>query len=107
MGTFAVIRTGGKQYLVKAGDTLRVEKLEVKDGAALKFDALLVADETGKDVKVGMPVVKNAIVSATVLVGFGRADKIRVIKYHAKARYKKVAGHRQQFTKIRIDGIKA
>jgi large subunit ribosomal protein L21 len=106
MANFAVIQTGGKQYLVKPGDVLRVEKLEAKDATAIKFDALLVADDTGKEVQVGKPTVKGAVVSATVLRR-GRADKIRIIKFKAKVRFKRKAGHRQPFTEIRIDGIKA
>jgi len=106
MANFAVIQTGGKQYLVKPGDTLRVEKLDAKDGSSLKFDALLLADEAGKEVAVGKPTVKEASVSATV-VKQGRADKVTVIKFKAKTRYKRKAGHRQPFTEIRIDGIKA
>lgn len=106
MANFAVIQTGGKQYLVKPGDVLRVEKIEAKDGATVKFDAMLVADESGKEVKVGKPTVKGASVSATV-VRTGRADKVTVIKFKAKVRYKRKAGHRQPFTEIRIDGIKA
>ena len=106
MTNFAVIQTGGKQYLVKPGDVLRVEKLEAKDGSALKFDALLLADEAGKEVSVGKPTVKGASVAATV-VKTGRADKVTVIKFKAKTRYKRKAGHRQPFTEIRIEGIKA
>ncbi|MFA6603934.1 MAG: 50S ribosomal protein L21 [Patescibacteria group bacterium] len=106
MANIAVIQTGGKQYLVKEGDTLRVEKLDVQEGAALKFDVLLVTDESGKDTKVGAPFVKGAAVSAKVL-GFGRANKVIVVKFHAKARYKRKAGHRQPFTEIKIESIKA
>ncbi len=106
MANFAVIQTGGKQYLVKPGDVVRVEKLDAKDGSALKFDALLLADEAGKEVVVGKPAVKGAVVSATV-VKTGRADKVTVIKFKAKTRYKRKAGHRQPFTEIRIEGIKA
>jgi len=106
MANIAVIQTGGKQYLVKEGDILRVEKLDVKEGAALKFDVLLVTDEAGQDTKVGAPTVKGAAVTAKVL-SFGRADKVTVIKFHAKARYKRKAGHRQPFTEIKIEAIKA
>ncbi len=106
MANFAVIQTGGKQYLVKPGDVVRVEKLDAKDGSALKFDALLLADDTGKEVSVGKPTVKGASVSATVLRA-GRADKVTVIKFKAKTRYKRKAGHRQPFTEIKIEGIKA
>jgi len=100
----AVIQTGGKQYIVKVGDTLKVEKLEEKEGKTVKFDALLVADEDGKDVKVGTPTVKGASVSATV-VGGGRSPKVSVIKYKPKVRYSRKAGHRQPFTSIKIEAI--
>lgn len=106
MAQLAVITTGGKQYLVKEGDSLRVEKLDAKDGDSLSFDALLVMDESGKDVKVGAPSVKGGSVTAKV-TGSGRADKITVIKFHAKTRYKRKAGHRQPFTALKIESIKA
>lgn len=106
MAQLAVIQTGGKQYLVKEGDDLRVEKLEVKDGDTLSFDPLLVMDENGKDVKVGAPSVKGASVAATV-TGSGKADKVTIIKFHAKTRYKRKAGHRQPFTALKIGAIKA
>jgi large subunit ribosomal protein L21 len=106
MANLAVITTGGKQYLVKAGDTLRVEKLEKKEGDALAFDALLVADEAGGEAKVGTPTVKGAKVSAKV-VSHGRADKVVIIKFKAKVRYKRKAGHRQEFTELKIEDIKA
>ena len=106
MAQLAVITTGGKQYLVKEGDSLRVEKLEVKEGESLSFDPLLVMDESGKDVKVGTPSVKGAKVAAKV-TGQGRADKVTVIKFHAKTRYKRKAGHRQPFTALKIESIKA
>lgn len=106
MANFAVIQTGGKQYLVKSGDVLRVEKLDVKEGAKLKFDILLLGDDAGQEVKVGQPLVKGAAVEAEV-VKHGRHDKVTIIKFHAKARYKRKAGHRQPFTEIRIGEIKA
>lgn len=102
----AVIQTGGKQYIVKVGDMLRVEKLDVAEGKTVKFDPLLVASENGSDVKVGTPTVKGATVSATVM-GEGRGDKVVVIKYKPKVRYKRKAGHRQPFTSIRIEAIQA
>jgi large subunit ribosomal protein L21 len=106
MAHLAVIQTGGKQYLVKEGDTLKVEKLEAAEGDVLTLEALLVMDEDGKAVKVGTPFVKGATVSAKV-VAFGRHDKVTIIKFHAKTRYKRKAGHRQPFTSISIEGIKA
>jgi len=106
MAHLAIIQTGGKQYLVKAGDTLRVEKLETEDGAKLSFDPLLVMEEDGSGAKVGAPTVKGASVAATV-VKTGKADKLYIIKFHAKTRYKRKNGHRQPFTEIKIDSVKA
>ena len=92
--------------MVKEGDTLHVEKLEAKEGDVLTFDPLLVTDEEGKDVKVGTPTVKGAIVSVKV-EGEGREDKVLVVKFHAKTRYKRKNGHRQPFTALKIETIKA
>ena len=105
MANFAVIATGGKQYLVKEGDTIRVEKLENNEGDVLNFDALIVSDEEGENVKLGTPTVKGASVKAKV-AGFGRADKVIVVKFHAKTRYRRSNGHRQPFTELLIENIK-
>lgn len=106
MANIAVIQTGGKQYLVKQGDKLRVEKLETKDGETLTFDPLLVGDEDGTGTKVGTPTVGGAKVTAKVL-GQGRADKVDVIKYKAKVRYRRKNGHRQPYTELLIEDITA
>ncbi|MBU2575526.1 50S ribosomal protein L21 [Patescibacteria group bacterium] len=104
---FAVIKTGGKQYKVKKGDKLKVEKLDAEKDKSIDFDeVLLVADEKGEDVKIGAPLVKGAKVSAKVLEQ-GRAKKIDVIKYKRKIRYKKKYGHRQLFTEVLIQAITA
>lgn len=105
MANFAVIKTGGKQYLVKEGDTVKVEKLEAKEGDVLTFEPLLVSDEEGNDVKVGTPNVSGASVAARVL-GEGRDKKVTVVKYHAKTRYRRKAGHRQPFTELKIESVK-
>ena len=105
MAHIAVIATGGKQYLVKVGDTLNVEKLDVAAGKSLKFAPLLVSDEEGKDVKVGTPEVKGSEVSA-VVVGEGRAKKVTIVKFKSKVRYRRSKGHRQMFTSIKIEAIK-
>lgn len=102
--TFAVIKTGGKQYIVKEGDVLDVEKLE-HDGKTVNFDqVLLVSDE--KKAVVGQPVVPGAVVKATVLVD-SRGDKKLVFRYKSKTRYHKKKGHRQPFTKVKIEKISA
>jgi large subunit ribosomal protein L21 len=106
MANLAVIQTGGKQYLVKAGDTLRVEKIEKAEGEKLSFDPILVMEEDGTGAKVGAPTVKGASVSATI-AKHGKADKVYIIKFHAKTRYKRKAGHRQPFTELKIESVKA
>jgi large subunit ribosomal protein L21 len=98
----AVIKTGGKQYLVKAGDTLKVEKLAAEAGKKFTFDKiLLMAEDNGAEVKIGNPEVAGAEAVAEVLEQ-GRAKKIRVVHYKAKTRHHKVYGHRQPFTKVKI-----
>lgn len=102
----AVITTGGKQYIVKEGDELNVEKLDLEEGKTVEFGAMLVADEEGANVKVGTPQVEGAKVSATILET-GKGKKIDVIKYKPKVRYRRKYGHRQPFTKIKIEKISA
>lgn len=100
----AIIKTGGKQYLVKPGDKLKVEKLEGKEGKEIVFsDVLLV--EKNKKVEIGTPVVKEAKVEAKIL-SQGKADKIIVFKYKPKKRESRKIGHRQPYTEIEITGIK-
>ncbi|MDD4995566.1 MAG: 50S ribosomal protein L21 [Patescibacteria group bacterium] len=102
----AIIKTGGKQYKIKPGSVLKVEKLDVEAGKTIEIkEVLLIADENGADIKIGDPLVKGASVEAKVLEQ-GRADKIRVIKYKPKIRYRKEFGHRQPYTKLEIVSIK-
>lgn len=99
----AIIKTGGKQYKVSVGDKIKVEKLEGEAGAKITFEEVLfVGDE--KDVKIGEPIVKGAIVEGTI-VQQGRHDKVWGIKHKAKKRYKVKFGHRQMFTEIEITKI--
>jgi large subunit ribosomal protein L21 len=99
---FAVIETGGKQYLVKTGDSVVIEKLAGEVGATLTFDkVLLVAEDDGTDVKIGTPYLSGATVEGTVEKQ-GRSRKLRVVKYKRKVRYHKAYGHRQQQTKVTI-----
>jgi len=103
----AVIKTGGKQYKVAEGDTIKVEKLDAEQDAKIDFkDVLMVGDEAGKDVTLGTPTVAGAIVSGTVLKQ-GRAPKIDVIKYKPKVRYRRKTGHRQAYTEVKIEKITA
>lgn len=106
MSKIAVIQTGGKQYLVSEGQMLNVEKLPAEVGSSIEFDVLLISDEDGSDTKVGTPTVGGVKVKASVLEQ-GRADKVSVIKYKPKVRYRRNVGHRQPFTKIKIDQIAA
>jgi len=103
---FAVIKTGGKQYKVAVGDSVKIEKItgEYKVGDKLTFDKVLLVDN-GKDTTIGTPNIKGAEVKAT-LTEIGRAQKITVIHYKQKSRYFKKNGHRQPFFKVTIDAIK-
>ena len=102
---YAVIKSGGKQYRVSEGDTIKVEKITANEGDSIKIeDVLLVAD--GDEVKVGTPLVKGASVSATVK-SQGRLPKVRIIKFKRRKQYHKQTGHRQDYTELAITGIKA
>lgn len=100
---FAVIKTGGKQYLVQPGDKIKVEKLDGKEGKEIQFPEVLLL-EKNKKLEIGNPVVKGAKVIAKVLV-HGKGKKLIIFKYKAKKRYKRKVGHRQQFTQVEIIGI--
>ncbi|WP_422132925.1 50S ribosomal protein L21 [Endozoicomonas sp. ALD040] len=100
---YAVIKTGGKQYRVAEGTTLKVEKLDVAAGESLDInDVLLVAN--GEEVKIGAPVVEGAKVTAEV-VAHGRGPKIKIIKFKRRKHHRKQMGHRQWFTELKITGI--
>ena len=100
---YAVIETGGKQYQVKVGDILNVEKLGLEEGEKVSFDKVIaVAGDDG--FKVGAPYVEGAKVEATVLKN-ARNKKIIVYKYKPKKGYHKKQGHRQYFTKVKIESI--
>ena len=101
---YAIIRTGGKQYKVEAGDEILVEKLDAEAGAEVCFEVLMLCD--GENVTIGKPVVEGAKVVAKV-VEHGKADKIFVFKYKAKSNYRKRQGHRQPFTAVEIVSINA
>lgn len=100
---YAVIATGGKQYRVSEGDILRIEKIGGEVGDPVELDnVLMVAD--GDDVTLGRPVVGDAKVNASI-VEQGKAKKVLVFKYKRRKRFRKMQGHRQPFTAIRIEGI--
>jgi len=98
----AVIATGGKQYVVAVGDTIKVELLK-QTGKTVDFDALLVLD--GEKVEVGTPLVDKAKVSADIIEADIQADKVTSIRYKAKKRVHKVRGHRQHQSVIKITKI--
>jgi large subunit ribosomal protein L21 len=100
---YAVIRTGGKQYRVAAGDKLRVEKLLADVGSEILLDQVLMVGE-GEAIKVGAPLVRGAAVKATV-VGHGKDEKVTIFKLRRRKHYKKSQGHRQNYTEIQITGI--
>ncbi|MBP9726371.1 MAG: 50S ribosomal protein L21 [Gammaproteobacteria bacterium] len=100
---YAVIKTGGKQYRVAAGQTLKVESLPVEEGQFIDFkEVLLIAN--GDDITVGHPMVEGAIVKASV-VEHGRGDKIRIVKFRRRKHSRKHMGHRQNFTSVKIESI--
>ena len=99
---YAIIATGGKQYKVSEGDIIKVEKLGMEDGEKVVFDQVLAVND-GK-MSIGTPTVAGATVTATV-VGEGKARKIIVYKYKSKTGYHKKNGHRQLFTKLKIESI--
>jgi len=100
----AVIKTGGKQYLIKPGDKIKVEKLDKKEGTEISFSDVLLL-EKNKKIEIGTPKVKTATVEAKILK-HGKRDKLIIFKYKAKKRYKRKIGHRQPYTEIEIVGIK-
>ena len=102
---YAVIKTGGKQYRVAAGDTIRVEKLEADVGHELKLDQI-VAIGSGAELVLGAPLVAGASVVASV-VGHGRHPKVRIFKMRKRKHYRKSQGHRQHFTEIKISAVNA
>lgn len=106
---FAVIQTGGKQYIVKPGDVVQIEKLldpekELAEGDKVTFKEVLLVDD-GDSTTTGTPFIEGASVSG-VIVEKGRADKVIIQKYKAKVRFRNKKGHRQPFMKVRIESIK-
>ncbi|MGF7056487.1 50S ribosomal protein L21 [Brassicibacter mesophilus] len=100
---YAVIETGGKQYRVQEGDTIFIEKVDGNQGDAVSFErVLLLSDES--EVKVGKPYVEGATVNASILEQ-GKAKKIIVFKFKAKKDYRRKQGHRQPYTKVKIEKI--
>jgi len=97
---FAVIRTGGKQYLVSPGDKIKIEKLDKEEGKEVTFTDVLLVEKSNK-LEIGTPKVKEAKVIGKILKQ-DKAKKIIILKYKPKTRYKKKTGHRQPFTEVEI-----
>ncbi len=102
---YAVVRSGGRQYKVQAGDQILVEKLPVEAGQQITLDEVLLVKD-GDEVKIGTPLVEGAKVVATVLAQ-EKGPKIRIFKYRPKQRYRRRMGHRQIYTRLRVDEIVA
>ena len=98
---YAIIRSGGKQFRVEEGATVRVPSLDKQAGEAVELEALVIG---GEEVKVGSPAVEGATVKGTV-VDHGRGDKIIVFKKKRRKQYKRTQGHRQNYTTVKIDSI--
>lgn len=101
--TYAIVETGGKQYRVQAGDTVRIEKLNANEGDKIAFDKVLMLSKDGATT-VGAPYVTGAKVTGTVKAQ-GKGPKIIVFKYHNKVNYRRKTGHRQPFTAVTIEAI--
>jgi len=102
----AVIKTGGKQYRVQEGDVIKIEKLaDVAEGGEVVFEHVLAVG-AGEDIKIGTPVVEGATVKASVLEQ-GRSRKIVVFKKKRRKDYRRKRGHRQYFTRVRIESVEA
>ena len=100
---YAVIKTGGKQYRVAAGEKIKVEQIAADVGQEIVFDQVLAVGN-GAELKVGTPLVSGATVTVTVL-SHGKHDKVRIFKMRRRKHYQKRQGHRQQFTELQIGAI--
>ncbi len=102
---YAVIKTGGKQYKVSEGATLKVEKIDAEEGASIELDQVLMVVD-GDKVNVGSPLVAGGKVTATVK-SHGRGKKVEIIKFRRRKHHRKQMGHRQSYTELQITGIQA
>jgi|SRR5690606_31413429 large subunit ribosomal protein L21 len=102
---YAVIKTGGKQYRITAGQKLKIEQIPADIGQEISLDQVLSVGE-GEALQIGAPFVAGAVVKATVLAQ-GRHDKIKIFKMRRRKHYRKTQGHRQNYTEIRIEAINA
>lgn len=97
----AIIKTGGKQYIVSPGQTIKIEKIDAKEGESFIFDKVLLV-VNGEKVEMGTPLVEGGKKVEAKVLRQGRAPKITILKYHSKTRYRKKIGHRQLFTEVGI-----
>jgi large subunit ribosomal protein L21 len=102
---YAVIKTGGKQYRVAAGQKLKIEQIPADIGQEITLDQVLSVGE-GEQLQIGTPLVNGALVKATVLAQ-GRHDKVKIFKMRRRKHYQKRQGHRQNYTEVRIEAITA
>lgn len=100
----AVIKTGGKQYLVKEGDEIKIEKVSGEKDTALSFEVLMLSDDDGEKLELGTPTLSNTSIQATILEQ-GRGKKVVIIKYKPKVRYRRKTGHRQPYSKVKVAKI--
>ena len=100
---YAVIKSGGKQHRVEEGEQLKLEKIEAEMGQTIEFDEVLMLG-SGSGVKIGSPLVDGGKVTAEV-VGHGRHEKIRIVKFNRRKHFRKETGHRQWFTEVKITAI--
>lgn len=103
MSKIAVIKTGGKQYKVKEGDVLKIEKLPVENKKKIKFDTLMIANTDGSSLELGKPSLGEKVEGE--LISHGKGKKVTVVKYKSKIRYKRTIGHRQEFSQVKIEKI--
>ena len=100
---YAIIESGGKQYLVAQGEKIQIEKVEGNAGDAITFDKVLLT-ATDKTCEIGKPYLSGKTISGTITKQ-GRGDKVHVLKYKAKSKYRRKIGHRQAYTEVQIAGV--
>ena len=100
---YAVIKTGGKQYRVREGVSLAVEKLDAEPGATVEFDQVLLVSD-GTNIRIGTPFVEGGKVTAVVQTQ-GKGRKVGIVKFRRRKGYKRMKGHRQPYTRVQVTGI--
>lgn len=100
---FAVIKTGGKQYIVRENQSLKIEKVPGQKGDSIEFEVLLRAEEDGSAIEIGKPTLSGSVKGE--IEDHGKGPKIEVVKYKAKSRYTRKTGHRQPYTQVKIGKV--